>query len=780
MQCLLAETGDARTALEARLAGDVTGHDALALRAVLASEPHADGEAAARDRERLEAVAVSRENGWVGVFVTAEALLGAGLLQRTERLCDLGLELWRGESWWAQVSFLDLRAAASLELGRTNEVVARLADYEDFLAAPESAPPSRAVASFYLVRLHAARTRLFLSLGLIDEAEQSLELLAACSKPALEETEPDDVRASVNTELVLQRADFELARSNPRAAIRCIEDAFENEERLPILELHRPVLELSLANAELQEDWRRSGEPRCRATLAGLLERGGLSGETTLRAHCMQAESYLLRGELEGCERVLARAREFVRRSDPSGVLETEIHLTALETRAGLRTGRDAAVLLEAFERPFDAFLAAWHSAPLREGGIGYLHDPERREVLCAMVEVHVAALGEEAGLERAVNELIQAQAAGTMARTFGLEVPDVRALSSALAKDEGILLYLPGRFASYAITIDREGLDRFELESSTRLVLRARNFADRLASFSRLAREDGDALRSLAAASHRLGAELLPEDLQRRLSRWRHVIVSGTEFLSSVPLEAVSPTEGELFGWEHAVTTVPSLPLLWHLFQAPRNESGSTLLVADLDPRGLDRERFPVEALSFGERELERLFDGAAVDAWLAPELDETVLREERARLERAALVHFFLHGGRSDDLELPAALLCARAAGTDGVLTCREVAELAFTGTVILSSCEAARGSRRVGDDDLAHLGGAFLRAGARCVVLARGALEFEASLDFMRIVHERLRAGDPIAEALRIARARRGTDLWRAFHDARVLALGLGVER
>ncbi|MCC7173347.1 MAG: CHAT domain-containing protein, partial [Planctomycetes bacterium] len=70
-------------------------------------------------------------------------------------------------------------------------------------------------------------------------------------------------------------------------------------------------------------------------------------------------------------------------------------------------------------------------------------------------------------------------------------------------------------------------------------------------------------------------------------------------------------------------------------------------------------------------------------------------------------------------------------------------------------LSACGAGRDSERLGEDALNHLGGTFLERGAICVILSREKIELNATLALSRALHRRLAAGDPPAEALRVAR-------------------------
>ena len=94
-------------------------------------------------------------------------------------------------------------------------------------------------------------------------------------------------------------------------------------------------------------------------------------------------------------------------------------------------------------------------------------------------------------------------------------------------------------------------------------------------------------------------------------------------------------------------------------------------------------------------------------------------------------------------------------------------------------LSSCGSGRGPRRVGDDSLTHLGGAFLTAGARAVVLSPNAVALDTTLALMTHVHEHLAGGMSPASALRAARVELAEQQGplEAFYLAQFTVVGLG---
>jgi CHAT domain-containing protein len=149
-------------------------------------------------------------------------------------------------------------------------------------------------------------------------------------------------------------------------------------------------------------------------------------------------------------------------------------------------------------------------------------------------------------------------------------------------------------------------------------------------------------------------------------------------------------------------------------------------------------------------------------------------------AAAEGAAILHVVCHGVYDDSRERGALLALAPAPGDDGLVDCEEVEVMPGTARlVILSACGAARGPRRVGDDALTHLGGAFLEAGARAVVVSARPVELRATTRLMVAFHRALARGAPTAAALRDARRELASDAdpLDAFHLAQFEVLGLG---
>lgn len=121
-------------------------------------------------------------------------------------------------------------------------------------------------------------------------------------------------------------------------------------------------------------------------------------------------------------------------------------------------------------------------------------------------------------------------------------------------------------------------------------------------------------------------------------------------------------------------------------------------------------------------------------------------------AALAAPGIVHLAAHGRHEQDNPLFSSLRLA-----DGPLFAHELdAGGEVPDLVVLSSCEVGRATIRAGGESLG-LASVLLRTGVGCVVAAIAPLPDETALRVMTDVHERLRAGVPVAPAVAGACAR-----------------------
>jgi hypothetical protein len=287
----------------------------------------------------------------------------------------------------------------------------------------------------------------------------------------------------------------------------------------------------------------------------------------------------------------------------------------------------------------------------------------------------------------------------------------------------------------------------------------------------------------------------LLPDDVRALLETWTDLTIVGAEFLGFLPFESL-PFRGSRLGLELAVSYLPSLPVGVALAARPLPAAfeRDLLLLGAARPAPAVLARWPdLVPLPFTDADLAAL---AAPYRSVVPGGRDAsgrveVLGDGRATPSRLAsltpdssrILHVVAHGVYASDRERPAGLALAPApGGGDGLVFGEAVEAASAPPLVVLSSCGAARGPGRLGDDGVSHLGGAFLRAGARAVVLSRADVDLDSSLALGAAFHEAVAQGASPARALLFARRRVAEDTERAdpFFHSLVHVVGLGHER
>ncbi len=745
-------------------------------------------------RATVRSVAPEREASlaqyWC-VLLAAEHF-GAAQLDEVEYVAAFGLTQYPSQPFYAQ-ELWRLRARAALERGLLGEAQEHLGSLERSIAASEGL--SAQDRSQLAARAEGEWALLWMDLGVLDRAGAHLDRAEELA---------GDSRASI-PELRLLRADYlllseEFERLEEELARWTGEEAGALDVRLAaLLELYRGIAQ---SEAEREDAGRKK---KAETTLRGLLKRTepsdsqGLSPREHAKIWMELADLDLRAGEHEGAARALAEARRILERSAAGAAGELAPLVSVYEAELALARGaprEELAALAVELHSHYDGLLRSWSTSMHPRGGIGFLHMASRRQVLSALVELILRGEPSQPGMEAALEQCLRAQGLGTLSRELGTEddATTLRDVRSFLTERHGVLVYLPSKLenTSHLFAFDRERILHVHLPSRDRLRKTIAPLEEALAVHP--ASLDAD-LRSFHARRLERQASavadlVLPATLRPWLAEWKVLTVVGAELFGTVPFECLPLADGRMLGQALAVHSLASLPvglaLARRLAPELRYDFG---LVAhlELDPKLRANAlvtRANVAEVVLTDADRRRLcagFEQERVWTLLGSQASEAKLFRESSRLEATGIVHFLLHGVHLPGEERGSALLVYGGDGGDSsVLTCDEVEQhLRLGGIVLLSSCGTAVGPERLGDDNLANLGGAFLRAGARCVVLSRAPLEYGSVLGFMERVQQELRAGESPAESLRRARAARAemqTDQLEAFWDAQIQAVGL----
>jgi len=629
-----------------------------------------------------------------------------------------------------------------------------------FAGAERALTGDTAEAEAARVAVHGEKGQMLADLGLLDlghrEFERETEAAAGLGAPA----RLGAVLHRVAYDLAVM--DFSGAAERARAALEEPDLIAAHASARGSLLLLRGIAESRLARAD------RDGLLAAASTLGAALGEAAMDGPTRLRAEVSLAWVETALGRLEDSERLLRAASERAARLEKP---QETAEIRALEGRVARERapGGGLRPFLDASRGAYRRVLDEWASVPLRPGGIGFLHFADRRRVLSELILLAIAAEGAEIGARAALDDLLAAQALGSIARSAALEPGSLESARSRLTSaSTGLLVYLPAPERSHLFVIDPALCVHVALAPSFEIERRVDDVS--AATEHRPARTrdgsiDGADVERAAAAARKLADLLIPAEIRETVASWSAVRIVGADLLGWPAFECLPLAGDRPLGFDLAVSYLPSIPLGISMTEKagarrPRSAEGLDLCVVAAPLAGAPvAERWPSLApVRLDEIDGERLLEPFAPDrrrSWTGAEATKLVLADQA--VASARVLNILAHGVRVDDRERPVHLVLSPSGeDDDGLLGCDEVEALRVPPIVLLSACGAARGPLRRGDEGIGHLGGAFLKAGASAVILSRADLDLEATVSLVAAFNRSLAGlGRSPAEALRDAR-------------------------
>ena len=450
-------------------------------------------------------------------------------------------------------------------------------------------------------------------------------------------------------------------------------------------------------------------------------------------------------------------------------------YLIALEGRLAMARGGTPERLADIRDRlrgTFDELLEQMDGQAPRAGGLAPLRYARVRFLVGTLMELELR-LDSDQGPARALELLFEVRARSALVRRLGFDVPGFQsAREQLLPAGTGALVYFVGKDRSFLFVVERKAIAVLPLAGERPLWKAVDTLNAELLRTSR-----GGRKKKLDRAAQRVGELLLPSMVGDRIASWGTVYVIGDDLLHSVPLECLPFGESTL-DLEKAVVHLDSFALGTTLLaradaesEKTRSPARSLCLVAFSPPAGSGYPTLPFE-----QESLERLmspFDGRA-----------TLLRgpsaswAELTRIQSDREVLSILgHGIWDDSLERASGIVLASGKNAwEGIFSDR-IEGFASPPIVILGACQTGRGPAREGGGSTAHLGGAFLFAGARTVILSASDLAYEPTVLIMAELHDQLAAGVGAAEALRRAKVQAVKQGWtQPAHYSRLQVIGL----
>lgn len=624
--------------------------------------------------------------------------------------------------------------------------------------------PDDPQSSTLLATCYGDRGQLQLELGLLNEAAESF----ARERKAAEQSGgvPLVAAALHEVHLLLAAQDWEGVRRCASAAIADARMGAAGPEPLRRWRIFELLGELE--DLRDREEDLSSIEARLATELAAP---GALDESVRLSALETLATLALDRSALaEAASRIdaaAALANSLGDAAHQATVASLQMRAARMEAEAGSESARASLpARLVSYSQTVDAFRDQWKRIPFRPGGLGFLEYANRTRILGEWISLCIATEGEERGARRALEEILKAQALGSLARAENLPAGSLEEIQGSLiAPGRGSLLFVPAPGRSHAIAIDSEGVHYYALPASHRIEVAARAAAHE--AFRKPAR--GAAPRG--APLTELSKLLFPPGLKERLEHWDSVLLVGGELMGGAPFASLPVVGGMPLGWSHSIEESPSIPVaLWvaqrRASRAPREQlREATFIVAPkCSPAGITRwpglPEFPAEVLARLSR-LGRWYDAASCAAGHEATASALLQRAGEARV-LCVVAHGVYDSSRSRP---PGVLLAASDPKEAGVVFSEDVERAEAPELAILASCGTSRAPLRRGDDGVQHLGGAYLRAGTDAVILSKADLDLAATCAFLEVFHEELRSrgASPAAAMVAARRAVASREGW-----------------
>ncbi len=601
----------------------------------------------------------------------------------------------------------------------------------------------------------------------------------------------------------LNSIDYALACEDWQGAIAQTEDCLDSPELLRVSPDARAKLLVRRALA-----WNQGGlleVSRSEKYFHEALADPSLRGKERLDSILFYAYLEAGRGRLDEAETWLQLAREPLaeltgdeRRLYDAAYPSAFFH--AIASHVAILREEPVEVLAKHLERmhaTFDDLLEEWSRTPLLPGGIGFLIKGRRRIILSQLFQLLILVHGEEEGARLAFEKLLRTHALGSDSRRRGIGHVDVAALRrELLTEGEALFAYFPAPDRSHLFVVEETRLSYFPVARSVDI----RDAQARLIRTlsSRPSHEDDGTVspsdrKRWRAAAREFADLVLPDPALEILLGSEAVTVVGVDLRAWLPFESLPVSDAQdalTVGEVVAVSHLPSIPLGVDLERrrladprAAQDLALRLLAAPEHSERVADSwpELLPLPRDGGDFENLWKPYPAAATDVLIgAPASREALFREETA-----TVLQFVCHGVYDSDRLRPAGLVLSPGEGRrggmapSGLFWCEDAERVPASPLVVLAACGTGRGPHRRGDESINHLGGAFLHAGARCVVMAHADLDYGATLALLGHFHEGLVAGAAPSRALRDARAALGRDARfdHPYYHSLLQVVGLG---
>jgi CHAT domain-containing protein len=346
-------------------------------------------------------------------------------------------------------------------------------------------------------------------------------------------------------------------------------------------------------------------------------------------------------------------------------------------------------------------------------------------------------------------------------ARAGQSETVSLKDIQLALTPSEVLVVYALSNPVSFALAITRD--------SRATLSLPGANYISPIAEALSFKVRRQKSIQPEATQLYRgLIAEIPPAMLRKEITIIPDVNLSG------IPFEVLTNRDSRYLIEDHAVSYAPSVTALYwlrdHGHRKPLTSgflgvggvrySREFALTRGGDPGGIFSASFLPHFSQLFSSTDEVLDVSHALPAPSNTVLvgdDATEKRFKNLSLDHYSTIHFAVHTSVDTLFPERSALILGDAPSSteDGLLQAREITSLHLNAKlVVLSACSTAVGYGQ-GLAALAHLGNAFLTAGANNVLGTDWPIDDEMTSQIMRAFYRHLSAGQPIVDALQVAK-------------------------
>lgn len=505
--------------------------------------------------------------------------------------------------------------------------------------------------------------------------------------------------------------------------------------------------------------------------------------EATFRA----ADLLLHAGRRDEARSMIEDAVEFA-----NSTIETAEAL-ALKGRLALESGETISPALDKeFDEAYRSVLSQWERDAPIDSGSSFLQFERRRMLVQYAMRFALAQQGADGSI--AIERYLASERLGSLGRRLrdGAGGEPIRTLEDIRER-----LIAHGE-AYYVPVISWYGSTLIAISATEVCIVPAPpqwKIRDDLNELRRLIDGEGyptdnveDRADDIRAYGVQLGATLLPEEILEVLDAADFTTIIEGAAGSAIPLQ-MAVVNGAPFLEQHSLCWVPSFDVEATLHEKGSKSSEYPLtILANTAASGL-HESGATERLDSVEIEedlLQSIAGPFSANGRILErdEASEPVLQS--GVLAASSVGEIIAHGAYDLTSVLSAMIVVEPGAPTgddgtssDGLWRYGEIATAGVSNIMVLATCRAGQGPTRAGDVNASDLGGAFLLAGAQAVVMAKGDLPLDSTLEFLREFNAKLAVGASVAEAAQAARlsvkGKEGFD--DPYHYAQLQVIGRG---